>query len=388
MCAGGKNLEKQKTMKAIPFFEAIAVLIGTIVGAGFLGIPYVVAQVGFPIGVLLILGIGMVMLVQYLMIAEMALRTEGRHQLAGYIQLYLGSRWKNFAHAILLAEAYGALLAYVVGSGRVLGALFGTSPWLMSYVFLVCGAIVLYFGLQLIEKVDLLFTLLMGAVVTLICFVSWSQIRFENFLSLRLEGLLPAYGVILFSFGGAAAIPEAREVLFGHEKQFPRAITIAILFPIFIYSIFTAAVLGVTGAATTEVATIGLGAKLGRAMVASGNILALITISTAFMGLSLSLKETFWYDLKLPKREAWLLTILVPLILFSFGLHNFIQILFIVGVLFGGLLGIVLVFASLKAERAGKRKPEFVVPYKRIFGAVLVIVFTAGIFYGLIDFIR
>lgn len=372
-------------MKKLATWEAIGILVGTVVGAGFLGIPYVVARVGMPIGLLLVLLIAGLMFIQFLLVAEIALRTQGKHQIAGYIERYLGPQWRHFVYILVIMEAYGGLLAFIVGQGQVLSALFGISEWIGSYIFFTVAGIALFFGLRLIEKLDLLLTVAMAAVVIAICFFSWSYVRYANFSVVHPQNILPAYGVILFSFLGASAVPEARQVLSGKESKFPKVIGCAILIPAIIYILFTAAVLGITGEATTQVATIGLGERLGPGMAAVGNILAFITMTTAFLGLSLAVKDTYEYDLKESRLDAWLLAILPPLILFSFGLHNFIRILLFVGAFFGGLQGIILAFAALRAERMGDRKPEFTIPHKKIFATILTFVFAAGIAYSLVS---
>ncbi len=71
-------------------YKAIATLIGTIIGAGVLGLPYVISQAGFNLGLILILIIGLAVLYMNLFYGEVVLRTKTAHQLAGYAEKYLG----------------------------------------------------------------------------------------------------------------------------------------------------------------------------------------------------------------------------------------------------------------------------------------------------------
>jgi len=119
-----------------------------------------------------------------------------------------------------------------------------------------------------------------------------------------------------------------------------------------------------------------------------GNLLAALTMTTSFLGGALTLKETFLYDFKFSRSEAWLLTITVPIILFVFGLHNFIGIISFVGAVLGGTLGVALVFTWWRAESLGDRQPEFSLPYKKFFGSLLIGVFALGVIYTLLDFFR
>ena len=74
-----------------PVGVAAFTLIGGIVGAGVLGIPYTIAKAGFLYGFILIVVLGLVFLTINLFLGEVILRTKGNHQLTGYATKYLGS---------------------------------------------------------------------------------------------------------------------------------------------------------------------------------------------------------------------------------------------------------------------------------------------------------
>lgn len=169
------------------------------------------------------------------------------------------------------------------------------------------------------------------------------------------------------------------------KKKLHKAVIVAALIPMAVYILFTIAVVGVNGESTSPVATIGLGQALGRNVEVVGNILAVITMTTSFLGMGLAVKETFWYDLRLHKNVAWALTMSVPMILLLLGLTNFTNILSLVGSLFGGLMGIFLVLTWWKAAQKGDRKPEFVLHHKKLFGYLLIIVFSLGFVYTVVD---
>ena len=63
--------------------KAIAMLCGTVIGAGVLGIPFVVAKAGFFVGILSIILLGLAVLALNLFVGEIVLRTPGNHQLPG-----------------------------------------------------------------------------------------------------------------------------------------------------------------------------------------------------------------------------------------------------------------------------------------------------------------
>jgi amino acid permease len=319
---------------------------------------------------------------------EVSLRTQEPHQLAGYVGKYLGPVWRRWVFLGLVLETYGVLAAFIVAEGQVLAAIFGGSAFGFSLLFFCCASAIAYFGLRVIAKLDLLFTLTAAMVIIMLAFTSWSFINFENFLKTDWSGLWPAYGVVLFSFLGVAAVPQMRLALTGSETKFARAVVCGLLIPMALYLLFTFAVLGVTGSHTTQIATVGLGQTLGPMALIIGNLLAALTMTTAFLGGTVTLKETFVYDFRFRHMDAWLLTITVPIILFVYGLRDFIGIISFVGAVLGGALGVALVFTWWQAEKLGDRQPEFSLPHKKFFGSLLISVFLLGMFYTLLDFFR
>ena len=89
------NLDLTKKM-----LTAISILVGTVVGAGVLGMPYVAARAGFfvVLGYLLIFG-GLIMWIN-LCFGEVLLRTKEEHQLMGIASKYLGQKGKDFMFII------------------------------------------------------------------------------------------------------------------------------------------------------------------------------------------------------------------------------------------------------------------------------------------------
>jgi len=76
---------------------AATTLIGTIVGAGLLAIPYVISQTGFLIGFIITVLLGLSFLFLNLITGEIVLRTKEQHQITGYTGKYLGP-WGKGKH--------------------------------------------------------------------------------------------------------------------------------------------------------------------------------------------------------------------------------------------------------------------------------------------------
>jgi len=113
-----------KSKENFSFFVAVSVLVGTCIGAGILGIPYVAAQAGFLLTLGYILIIGLVILFVNLYLGEVALRTKEDHQLVGYAEKYLGKTGKHIIEFAAVFGLFAALTAYMLGIGESISFLF------------------------------------------------------------------------------------------------------------------------------------------------------------------------------------------------------------------------------------------------------------------------
>jgi tyrosine-specific transport protein len=373
-------------------FRASALLTGTIIGAGVLGIPYVIAQSGFLTGLLTILILGIALLFMNLFMGEIVLRTPGNHQLPGYAEKYLGKYGKLLAIFSMLFVIYGALVAYIIGEGIALSAIFGLTPLKFSVLFFVFAAIFVYIGLKAITKYELLFASIVLFLILLISGIAIFSGKFDasNLTTFNIAKIMIPYGVILFAFAGIASIPEMKEYLTNDRKKLKKAIILGSLIPIASYILFSFATIAITGINTTEIATIGLGNYLGDSMVIFGNIFAIFAMLTSFLTLALAMKEVYIYDYNIEPVNAWLLTMFIPFIIFLMGANSFIKIIGITGAIAGGLEGILITLMYWKARKKGKRQPEYSLGKKhflKVFGIALIIIFILGIINELFHFI-
>lgn len=372
-------------MHNLILFEAMATLVGTIIGAGILGIPYVFAQAGFWTGSLVLIVVGLAMIVMKLMYGEVTLRTRGNHQIVGYTGIYLGQAAKYVMSFILIAAIYGALLAYFIGEGQVIEAVTGIPSFWASIGFYAVFVIFVYAGLKLIKRTELIMSGIILAVIGGIALVGMEQIELANLSGLDWSKLAVPYGVLLFACSGIVAVPSVRLILKRKEKLMKRAIIWGCAIPPVIYFLFAALVISISGGGVSEVASVGLGEMLGWKMILVANIFAFFAMATSFLTLGLALMGTYEFDFKLAKKPAWVMLVVVPLIVFLLGVDDFVEVLGIVGALGVGVAGIVEVVTFWVARKRGARQPEYALPgwLGYIGGGFIVILFALGIVYTL-----
>src|SRR3989344_3512353 len=316
--------------------EAIATLVGLTIGAGILGIPYVVAQSGFLTGVFIILFLGLIIVLMNLYVGEITLRTKGTHQLPGYVE-------KFFMMISLMITVYGALTGYIIGEGVAWAAILNISPLYPMLIFFALMAIIVFRGLKLIKNIELCLNTFVIAIILVIVFLSFQGIQAENYTGFDAAKLLIPYGVVLFAF----------------------------------------AVVGVTGINSTELATVGLGQEIGLHMLLLGNIFAAFAMGTSFLLLALALLWMYHYGYKMKKILAWALTLTIPLIIAFSNYSSFVQVLAITGTFAGGLEGILIVLTHRAAQKKSERQPEYSIKSNIFLNILLIGIYLIGMLYML-----
>jgi len=340
-------------------FAGIATMTGMIIGAGFLGMPYVIAKSGFLIGLIQIILIGVMILVMKLYLGEVLLRTEKTHQLPGLAKIYLGKLGGKIMFCSIVLGICLSSIAYLLGEGESLSYLFFENYDYALYFAFGFWALISYFvyhGMRALKKGESIGLILVLSITFLILILFAGKVNAENLTYSNFNNAFIPVGVIIFAFLGFSVIPEALRVLRRKENLMKKAIITAVLIPIILYAVFTLVVVGVKGTESPEIATIGL----GRPFI----LLGILTMFTAYFGLTMALRDIYRFDLNYSKFKAWLLACFVPflifLIVYTFKLAGFVDIIGFTGAIFGTIDGVMVLLMVRRARKLGKRKPEYV----------------------------
>ena len=375
------------------FFSAVAILVGTVIGAGIFALPYAVAKIGFIPGLFYLIALALVVFIVNCCYAETTLRTGQHFRMAGYADKYLGPWGRRLLALSLILGIFGALIAYIIGVGNflaaILGPYLGGTAFIYSLIFWLIASLVVLKGLGIIERVELF-------MVTLLLFVTFYIVGTSlprvwqcpaKLLTSHPENIFFPYGVILFALGGATAIPTMKRTLKNKLGLLKKAIIIGVVIPVIVYILFTLAIVGVTGENTSQEAIIGLGKVLGTRVLLIGGIFGVLAMTTSYLALGFVLRQMFHIDYKAPLIWAWLLTCLIPLAIFLAGAQNFVQILGISGSILGGFQGILLIMMYYRAKKMGDRQPEFKFKLSRPMAWFLYLIFGLGVIYSVVYYI-
>ena len=366
------------------YIYPVSVLSGSIIGVGFFSLPYIALKAGiWPTLFYLIVLTGVVVLINSI-VGEISLKTPDFKRIPGFVGFHLGKWAETISLMTATLGGFGVLLVYlIVGGDFLLNAfspIFGGNYLIYVFIYSIAAAIFIYFDIKAIAKVEFGAVLLLILVLALIFVKGFSHWSLGNIFvsswNFDVKNFFLPYGPIIFSLWGVGLIPEVEEMLRGKKRGMRKIIKASVLIPAAIYLLFIFLILGITGAETTESSLTGIKEVLGNGISVFGLFVGAVIIFNAFLSLSLILKKSFMYDLKIKKIHAIIIVCAVPLILFLLGLRSFIPMISFIGGILIGIDGILILLM-----------------YKKINGKNIIIyplslVFLLGIIYQLVYFFK
>ncbi|MBS3167158.1 GerAB/ArcD/ProY family transporter [Candidatus Woesearchaeota archaeon] len=362
---------------------ASSTLIGMTIGAGVLGLPYIINKVGLSTGLLAIILAGLIFLIVNLFMGEIVLRTYHKHQLSGYAYKYLGNKGKNLLTFSLIILTYGALLAYIIGVGEVLATLLNLPIIITASAYFALMLIFTYPNIKKAEGYESLFVFLKISLILALAIILIPKMNVLNLKDFNFYKILIPFGIAFFSYGGTLAVPEMINEL-KDKKQLKNSIILGMLITMIIYIIFSVSFIGAFGSNIKEIAVLNLDSEL---LSLLGNLFIFFALSSSFIVVTIGMKDLFHYDLNIRKKLAWLLVIIPPFILFILGFNSFIETISIAGSFAMGLEGILIILMYNSAKKHSERKPEYEIKHYNLLSYVLLIVFLLVIVYQVISLI-
>jgi len=378
-------------MKKLAVPEAIAVLIGTIIGAGVFTLPYVAVNSGLITTLIWLIIISFITIYLHLAFGEIVLRTKKEFRLPGYVGHYLNSSAKKLILLTTFFTFSFSLLIYLLLGSQFLKVILNSvfTDFSFPQGFLVIF-LWLLFSLAILSKNKRLsrinfylsFALLSLFFIIIIFALPHFQTENINFFNFTNHwGWLIPYGVLFFALNGMVAVPEAIKVLEikgGKKEKLKKIIIIGTLIPAFCYLVFILAVVGVSGSFTTLEAIEGLKGVLGNSIILLGAIFGFFAVSTSYLMFASYIKSSFINDFKWSRFISYFLVIIGPLLLYCLHLENLVKLISFMGGMLGGLEGVMLIFVLRKAKQQGEIEPPYYVPLNKILVAVLITALVIG----------
>ncbi len=323
------------------------------IGVGILGLPFVVAQVGVVVGMIELI---LAALVSYLVLrlyGDLMMVRGGKARFIQVIGRELGHFGTGVAAIAYIAATFGALLAFIIFGGQFLRVVtFSFLPLtihMASIVFFVIASFFTIGGTLFVARAQKFLIPLFIGLVVLLMVVAVPHMTVAHFFASTSGDFSVPLGVMLFAFHGMSALPEMRDILGKRSNLLPKSTARAMIVVVLVYAVFIVGILGVTGAATTENAILGL-STIGKGLVLLASGIALLTTFNAYTNVATQLTNTFLYDLRMRFFAAWFLTATIPFVLFLVGAQRISSVLSITGGVLGSLVAIMMLVAYERAR--------------------------------------
>lgn len=360
------------------YLVASSVLVGSCIGAGVLGIPFIAAKAGFLVAAAYIIFVGLMMYTVNLYLGEVILRTKGDHQLIGYVKKYLGMKAKHVMEFAVIFGIYAGLIAYMLGMGKSLSYLFFSDLSYATHFGVVVGLAMSYLlrgGMKSLKRFEKIGVAIILSLLLVIIAIFIPKVVLGNLLGFDSASILLPFGIVLFALMSFHSIPEIKIILKRNEKRFKRVLTTGTAVSVIFYILFTLVVVGFMGSNTPDVATLALGGVF--------IVLGMFTMFTSYLASGNALRESFQFDERFSKKKSWFMATVIPIVLFliiqSTDFFSFTSILSLGGVVSGGITAILVLLMVNRAKEKGNRKPEYEMPRSWLLIGFLILIFVSGV---------
>lgn len=313
------------------FVQNILLILGTTIGAGIFSLPLALRQAGLPGFVGLVIVIMLLIYQTNSFYREIVDSIKEKHQFAGYVRMVMGKRMSRVAAILLFISTCGALLAYLILAGKFLSQVIPVSPEWGTYIFITLVVLSLLTGRKRMEVMDSVITLV--KIILLMVMVAFGLSRFSpgSAAALPVLGSDPfvAYGSVLFAMTGISIIPELKR-----DSRLKPALFISETLIAALYILFAVCFYGFLNGDKYV-----LGAGLETVLF---NVTGFVTVLTPYLLLSWVGYDFFSKDLQFKEKDSLMLITIIPVALFMFGMHSFLDVISLTGGVFLGSIAVII----------------------------------------------
>ncbi len=309
----------------------IYLIVGTEVGGGILALPLLMVHIGIVYGSIVLFAAWIFTLYTALLCCEANCSINGDNSFGTMADKILGKFWKIAVSIIFWITLSSLCMAYISAAGSIFNHIMLLPEWTVSLFFTIIFGFFVIMGTGAVDyanrsllSVKLIFFII-GIVVLLLIMKS-------SYLSLSgpLISITPFLPIIVCSFFFHSIIPAARTYLNYDAKALKRCIIIGSFIPLILYILWVLAIIGNIPAAGTNgfslIISEGKNANVGELLnllsfntknnfvMSTINFVASISVTTSFLGVSLSLFH-FTRDLFAHKKNSFNKKYLIPIIL-------------------------------------------------------------------------
>ncbi len=335
---------------------SIFMIVGTEIGAGVLALPIIISHVGIFFGSIILIFAWALMLYTALLVCEANSTLGDKVSFASMAGKFLGNPGKIFLTVIFWCTLSAIAMAYISAAGSTFNSMLKMSAGLTSTIFVIIFAICVLIGTKAVDYVNrILLSIKLGAFIIAIVLLL-GALKLDNLLvSGHFNGIIASFPAIITAFILHNIIPTVRYYLRNDQRALRRVVIIGSLIPLVLYIVWVLAIIGNIpshGANSFDILYAqGSDANVGDLLtilsnntpssliVGAINFVATISVTTSFLGTSISLYH-FVQDLFGHKRDnamthtvfPIILTFIIPLLIVILYPNIFIMALSYAGV--------------------------------------------------------
>jgi len=309
----------------------IYLIVGTEVGGGILALPLLMVHVGIIYGSIILFAAWIFTLYTALLCCEANCSISGDNSFGTMADKILGKFWKFTISIIFWITLSSLCMAYISAAGSIFNHIMLLPEWATSLFFTVLFGFFVVMGTGVVDYANR-FLLSVKLIFFIIGIIVLLLIVKPNYLSLSgpLLSITPFLPIIVCSFFFHSIIPAARTYLNYDAKALKRCIIIGSFIPLILYILWIIAIIGNIPAAGNNgfslIISEGKSANVGELLnllslntknnfvISTINFVASISVTTSFLGVSLSLFH-FTHDLFVHKKNNFYKKYLIPIIL-------------------------------------------------------------------------
>ncbi len=313
---------------------SVFVVIGTEVGAGVLALPILIAKTGFLIGSIIMLFAWLLMTITAIILCELVISCPDGTSFAGMGKQLLNSFWQFVIWFSFLVLLYTIIIAYISAASSTFSVTFNINPKLASVLFVTILGLFVVLGISYVDWLNriLLFIKLISLLFVCIILMPHIKLNYIETRVLNYPAVLMSIPILVTAFTSHLVIPTLRTYLNSNLKVLLRVVIIGSIIPLLLYFIWIVGVIGViphNGTYSfTSLFNIKQDPNIGDILLLLKHylhssvlylpisIFSNISVSTSFLGVSLSLFYFIIDGFKLNNINKYLKNILVTILTF------------------------------------------------------------------------
>lgn len=336
-----------------PRLLSVALLAGTIIGAGMFSLPFVVRTLGLGTSVAYIAMFLCVYVATHRMYAALLETRADGAQFGSLAEAYLPHRMAPLAGKLILLELILVLTIYLMLAPAFIELAAPGMGMLGLATFWALGSIALFLKTSWLGWGEALGIIAILAIVVAVLSVRGiTALAVPLFQPLSLGTALLPFGPLLFSFAGRPAIGKVVEVaraVRANGSTFPMGGVIALgtALPVVVYLVFVVGVLRIAPNAGPDTVS-SITHAIPWLPITLG-ALGLVTLWTSYVVIGVNMKEILERDFRWKRVVAAAIVVLAPLALYAAGVREFFAAIGFAGGVFLALEGVLIVMMWRRA---------------------------------------